>query len=160
MDDWAVLAILAVLVVLAIPVAVIYLLVAMSGVKARLAALEAQLGAGAVDLGALAPRLPDAAGIAQAVVAAEPEVSAEPAAQAPPPAVGPWSQAAEPEAVVAVPPEPRKASALLLWLRENWVYAVSAASLALAGVFFVQYGIENGLLPPVARVAASIVFGL
>ncbi|MGV8953452.1 MAG: DUF2339 domain-containing protein [Cypionkella sp.] len=160
MDDWAVLAILAVLVVLAIPVAVIYLLVAMSGVKARLTALEAQLGAGAVDLGALAPRLPDAAGIAQAVVVAEPEVSAEPAAQAPPPALGPWSQAAEPEAVVVIPAEPRKPSALLVWLRENWVYAVSAASLALAGVFFVQYGIENGLLPPVARVAASIAFGL
>jgi uncharacterized membrane protein len=45
------------------------------------------------------------------------------------------------------------------WVRQNWVYLVSAASLALAGVFFVQYGVEAGLLPPVARVAAGIVFG-
>ncbi|WP_461306909.1 DUF2339 domain-containing protein, partial [Albidovulum sp.] len=32
-------------------------------------------------------------------------------------------------------------------------------SLALAGIFFVQYGIERGLLPPAARVAAAILFG-
>ncbi|MBC2837207.1 DUF2339 domain-containing protein [Paragemmobacter straminiformis] len=46
------------------------------------------------------------------------------------------------------------------WLRENWVYAISGVSLALAGVFFVQYGIERGLLPPVMRVLMGIGFGL
>ena len=50
-------------------------------------------------------------------------------------------------------------TALVAWLRENWVYAVSALSLALAGVFFVQYGIENGLLPPGLRVLAGMAFG-
>lgn len=45
------------------------------------------------------------------------------------------------------------------WLRENWFYAVSALSLALAGIFLVQYGVENGLLPPAARVIAALVFG-
>ena len=45
------------------------------------------------------------------------------------------------------------------WLQENWFYAVSAASLALAGIFLVQYGMENGLLPPRARVAAALAFG-
>ncbi|KEJ88210.1 DUF2339 domain-containing protein [Sulfitobacter donghicola] len=45
------------------------------------------------------------------------------------------------------------------WLQQNWFYAVSAASLALAGIFLVQYGMENGLLPPKARVAAGLAFG-
>ncbi len=45
-------------------------------------------------------------------------------------------------------------------LRENWVYVISGVSLALAGVFLVQYGIEQGLLPPALRVAAGVVFGL
>ena len=46
----------------------------------------------------------------------------------------------------------------LIWLRENWAYAVAALSLALAGVFFVQYGIEKGLLPPPMRVLAGLGF--
>ncbi|UWR23361.1 DUF2339 domain-containing protein [Sulfitobacter sp. S190] len=45
------------------------------------------------------------------------------------------------------------------WLQQNWFYAVSALSLALAGIFLVQYGMENGLLPPAARVAAALAFG-
>ena len=48
---------------------------------------------------------------------------------------------------------------LARWLRDNWVYVVSAISLALAGVFFVQYGVENGLLPPYLRVMAAIALG-
>ncbi len=48
---------------------------------------------------------------------------------------------------------------LMDWLKDNWVYAVSALSLALAGVFFVQYGVEKGLLPPAVRVLAAILFG-
>lgn len=52
-----------------------------------------------------------------------------------------------------------RAGALSGWLRENWVLAVAAASLALAGVFMVQYGIEAGLLTPFARVMASLGFG-
>lgn len=60
----------------------------------------------------------------------------------------------------AVPSGPSLAARLFGWLSDNWVYAVAAASLALAGVFFVQYGIENGLLPPAARVAAALLFGL
>ena len=48
----------------------------------------------------------------------------------------------------------------VLWLRENWAYALAALSLALAGVFFVHYGIEQGLLPPPLRVLAGLGFGL
>jgi len=48
---------------------------------------------------------------------------------------------------------------LTTWLRENWVLAIAAASLALAGVFMVQYGIENGLLTPFWRVMGALAFG-
>ncbi len=65
---------------------------------------------------------------------------------------------AAPPPIVAPPLQ--RVSALGDWLRANWVFVVSAVSLALAGLFLVQYGIENGLLPPAARVAAAILFGL
>ena len=48
---------------------------------------------------------------------------------------------------------------LLQWLRENWVLVAGAASLALAGLFMVQYGVENGLLTPFWRVMAALGFG-
>ncbi|MEP0156653.1 DUF2339 domain-containing protein [Pseudophaeobacter sp.] len=50
--------------------------------------------------------------------------------------------------------------ALSGWLRENWVLVAGAASLALAGLFMVQYGVENGLLTPFWRVMASLGFGV
>jgi uncharacterized membrane protein len=48
---------------------------------------------------------------------------------------------------------------LSAWLRENWVLAIAATSLVLAGVFMVQYGIENGLLTPFWRVVGALGFG-
>ncbi|GGD35319.1 DUF2339 domain-containing protein [Sinisalibacter lacisalsi] len=81
------------------------------------------------------------------------------------------SEAAEPEPAAAKAPDrpdspPRavvlradKARALLTWLKANWIYAVSAISLAFAGLYFVEYGIETGLLTPSARVIAALVFG-
>ncbi|MEO1790538.1 MAG: DUF2339 domain-containing protein, partial [Pseudomonadota bacterium] len=38
------------------------------------------------------------------------------------------------------------------WLKANWVLAAGAASLSLAGIFLVQYGMERGLLTPFWRV--------
>jgi uncharacterized membrane protein len=49
---------------------------------------------------------------------------------------------------------------LRLWLRDNWVLAAGAASLALAGVFLVQYGAEHGMLTPFWRVMAALGFGM
>jgi uncharacterized membrane protein len=75
---------------------------------------------------------------------------------------GPWQRStpdAEPDAPETAP-RPRYAARFAAMLRENWVYAISAVSLALAGVFLVQYGAENGLLPPSARVAAALAFGI
>lgn len=54
---------------------------------------------------------------------------------------------------------PSRIDALITWLQTNWIYAISAASLGLAGIFFVQYGMEKGLLPPAFRVLMGIAFG-
>ena len=43
--------------------------------------------------------------------------------------------------------------------KANWVVWTGALSLALGGVFFVQYGLERGILGPQARVAAALGFG-
>jgi len=48
---------------------------------------------------------------------------------------------------------------LLAWLKENWFIAIAALSLAMAGIFLVQYGIENGVLSPRNRVLCALVFG-
>lgn len=45
------------------------------------------------------------------------------------------------------------------WLQKNWFFAVAGISLALAGVFLVQYGVDNGLLTPRLRVLGAILFG-
>ena len=59
----------------------------------------------------------------------------------------------------ATPAQPLVFDRFLGWIGENWFYAVSAVSLALAGLFLVQYGMENGFLPPAARVAVALAFG-
>jgi uncharacterized membrane protein len=51
-------------------------------------------------------------------------------------------------------------AAALIWAKSNWFYLVAAASLGLAGVFLVQYGVENGILPPKMRVLAALALGL
>ncbi len=48
---------------------------------------------------------------------------------------------------------------LTVWLQKNWFYAVAAVSFAFAGVFLVQYGVENGVLTPAMRVVAAMVLG-
>lgn len=175
------LAVLAVLAVLAIPVAVIVLLVSVSRLKERVAHLERKVLELAVRETPAQPRpsaVAESAATPVETVLSEPVV--EPAAPdlpeipavaavppAEPPRRDPWGS---PVPAGATPPPPRPARAapsgpslpdrLMAWLRLNWVYAISALSLALAGIFFVQYGVERGLLPPAARVAAAILFGL
>lgn len=46
------------------------------------------------------------------------------------------------------------------WLKEKWFYAVAALSLVLAGVFLVQYGVENGVLTPFWRVVGALSLGI
>lgn len=45
------------------------------------------------------------------------------------------------------------------WLIANWTVALAALSLALGGIFMVQYGVENGLLTPLWRVIGALVLG-
>jgi|LGOV01.1.fsa_nt_gb uncharacterized membrane protein len=49
---------------------------------------------------------------------------------------------------------------IVAWMQKNWFFAVAAASLALAGIFLVQYGVEKGLLSPGLRVIAALSFGM
>ncbi len=47
----------------------------------------------------------------------------------------------------------------ITWLQTNWFFALAALSMALAGVFLVQYGVENGLLSPPYRVMGAMALG-
>ncbi|WP_171231082.1 DUF2339 domain-containing protein [Ruegeria sp. HKCCA6707] len=143
------------LIVLAIPVGVVVLLIGHVRLRKRVEQLEQRLA----DQSGPAPK-------------PEPEKPAQ-AADTPPPVEakvkGPWAptkpppkpsretQPSSPPAAIVMRDD--RFAALFAWLRENWFYAVSALSLALAGIFLVQYGVENGLLPPAARVFAALAFG-
>lgn len=51
-------------------------------------------------------------------------------------------------------------SSAMRWVAQNWFLAIAAVSLALAGVFLVQYGVESGLLTPFWRVAGAAALGI
>lgn len=166
------LAVLAVIVVIGVPVSVVVLIVQVLRLRDRVAALEGAIAgvrAGLPDAAETATAAP-----ASAVSGAEAggDAAAGPAEAGAP---GPWAMAATqpsgPEAAVPpdAAPEPEPAGGpsqgmvlarWLGWATANWFYLVSALSLGLAGVFLVQYGIENGLLSPAMRVSAAIALGL
>jgi uncharacterized membrane protein len=160
------LAILAALVALAIPVSIILLFVGLGDVRARLRRAEAELArlrAAERPMPVAAPTPENAAApVPEAVLAPGPEAEREPEP------ANPWAMgvaAAQTSTTAAAQDGPvvltaARASALGDWLRDNWVYAVSALSLAFAGIFFVQYGIEKGLLSPGLRVTFALLFGL
>lgn len=163
------------LVVLAIPVAVVVLLIGFSRLRNRVAHLETELarmaadtlrdgrgapdtaaetapGSKAPDTGTAAP--PETEQPAAARVIAERRAASDATASAPAAATRSQPPAKPPE-----PREPGLPQRFFAWLSVNWFYAVSAISLALAGLFLVQYGVENGFLPPTARVLAALAFG-
>ncbi|WP_170430066.1 DUF2339 domain-containing protein [Ruegeria arenilitoris] len=141
------------LIVLAIPVAIVVLLVGHTRLRRRVEQLELQLRA-------LGGDVPEAR-----AVPARPEPRKPTEKPDKPPKPAPWSKAQTPRPAAEQSPPAAvvfredRFAALSTWLRENWFYAVSALSLALAGIFLVQYGVENGLLPPSARVIAALLFG-
>ncbi len=143
------------LIVLAIPVSIVVLLINQTRLRRRIEQLEQQflsLGGETAETRTEAPR-PELRKPTK-----KPEKAPKPA---------PWSAAkaqspkppTEDTTPAAVVFREERFAALTGWLRENWFYAVSALSLALAGIFLVQYGVENGLLPPTARVIAALLFG-
>ena len=156
------------IVLISIPVLLIYLLIAHRSLKRRVADLEQTARAGSTVF------QQDAEAVASSAAKGPPKSTSEPEpAEADDVKVtGPWvgAEKAASKPVASTPSEPdgptaaivrdsNKKNALGIWLRENWFYAVSAVSLSLAGIFLVQYGIENGFLPPLARVIASLCFG-
>lgn len=158
--------ILGILAVLAVPVGVIVLFVRMAGLSARTERLEREVAVlragmvpvagGAAAAAAAVPVAPEGVPPAAApVAAAAPDVAAAPPSVPPSVAPAPFVHP-----VLAGPRRPDMFEQFGRWLRENWVYAVSGVSLALAGIFLVQYGMERGYLPPAARVAFGILFGM
>jgi uncharacterized membrane protein len=147
------------LVVLAIPVALVALVIGQSGLRRRLAEAEGKIAA--LERAATL-RAPGAVADAAAVPGPEKPAQTAPApkAQTAPPPIARAPRAPQPAPVPRAPsPVAQPLADLGPWLQQNWFYAVSAASLALAAIFLVQYGMENGLLPPRARVAAGLAFG-
>ena len=164
------------LLVLAIPVSIIALWVSLSRLRARVMQLEADLR----DVHRGEVRAGQALAQSAAVIVGRPAQESQPDPQERPEvaqaipveaqvegSVLPGNRAVPLPAAVADPVEQDRAlvmrsdrfANLMAWLLRNWVYVISAVSLALAGVFFVQYGMEKGLLPPGLRVLAAIAFG-
>lgn len=46
------------------------------------------------------------------------------------------------------------------WCKVNWFYLIAALSLALSGIFLIQYGVERGLLSPPIRVLTAVALGV
>ena len=170
--------VLLVIAVIAAPVLLIVFMVWTVSLSKRVRALEDALQAGVQPVAA--PRADAAAARAEAP-AAPPPASPTPGEAAT--VEGPWAarttgdaaagarapSAPEPPATPAprqdTPPRAivlraDRVRALADWFRVNWIYAVSAVSLALAGIFLLQYGIETGYLTPAARVIAALAFGV
>ncbi len=159
------------LIVLAIPVAVLYLLISHSGVKGEVRELKAELARlrNSLKAGELSP---DQAPVAQkATPPASRKSDAPPLPMDVAPSVATPKNTGQPETPKPAPaPQPEatpsafvfrgdRVNDLLDWLKENWFYAIAALSLALSGIFLVQYGVEKGLLSPPLRVVAALALG-
>ncbi|WP_281841285.1 DUF2339 domain-containing protein [Sinisalibacter aestuarii] len=111
----------------------------------------------AAQAAAIAPPATTTSAEVEPEAQAGPWVGAKPVAPQPTPPQNSSETAAMPPRAVVLRAD--KLAALGDWLKANWIYAVSAVSLAFAGLFLVQYGIETGLLTPAARVAVALLFG-
>ncbi len=175
MDEFFLMAGLAIIAFLLIVVLVPYLFFSHLGLKSKVRDLDALVRRLQSDL----TRLAKQGGEPEVAPRTVPKTTAKAAATLPDAQVSepnPWPAAptnpVEPPAKTAFSPaaddsqtptafvfKPDLIDNLTGWLRENWVLAIAAASLALAGVFMVQYGIENGLLTPFWRVMGALTFG-
>ena len=162
MDEIEALIAIVVIVALLLIFVVPYLFFSHLGLKSRVARLEAVVARLRAEPG----QLPEPAPISTS----KPDMAAQAAFVRPDlrrPDRQPWPTPPPHGTDVQTPPDipaayvfkPDVIDGLAAWLRENWVLAIAAASLVLAGVFMVQYGIENGLLTPFWRVMGALVFG-
>ena len=127
------------------PIAIVFLWLDNRRLKERIGALEHGAGPDQVAL-----PVADAPKDRQ-----EEAVPAKPASTDRPVAVRPRAQ---PPARPA-PEDPRLGSRVADWMKANWFYAISALSLALAGIFAAQYAAEQGLLSPAMRLSLAALFG-
>ena len=127
----------------------IYLAIALGGLKKRIAALEAKISETRAPIAVPLPRPEPQAPEAEPEAPAEPEKAAS--AWRPAPKVSPARK--------SFVFNGDKLAWLAKWAQDNWVFILAGVSLALAGVFLVQYGVENGLLSPKMRVLAAIGLG-
>ncbi|MBU2357943.1 MAG: DUF2339 domain-containing protein, partial [Alphaproteobacteria bacterium] len=144
------------LVVIGIPVSLVYLLIVTARLRQRIAALEAGLTLPQVPSGSERQDVM----VSDAVPDTRPPI--DPVMRRKPPPL-PRSTIA-PAEQHSGPPKAIVLTALNLWrmsqwIAANWFYAVSATSLALAGVFLVIYGAEQGLMPPSVRILTSLLLG-
>lgn len=180
MDEFFLMAGLAILALLLIVVLIPYLFFSHLGLKSKVRELEQVVRRLQTDLGRMAqqgmapetrsnPSIKAAATLPDAQVSepspwpkARPQTAGQTAGQMPvePPAKAAFTpNSDDSQTPAAFVFKPDLMDKLTAWLRENWVLAIAAASLALAGVFMVQYGIENGLLTPFWRVMGALAFG-
>ncbi|MBL1438089.1 MAG: DUF2339 domain-containing protein [Rhodobacteraceae bacterium] len=150
MDEFVFFGILFLVVVFGLP---IYLLVALSRLKARMSVLEASLATQAPKPAIAPPTVTD-------------DLPKEAPAEQPPAAAPPPKPATAWQPAPKVKPKRNsfvfsgeKIAKASKWAQDNWVFILAGVSLALAGVFLVQYGVENGLLSPRMRVLAAIALG-
>ena len=145
--------------IIAIP---IYLMVSARGLRRQVKALEARLEIALARLEGVPVRQASAASEDVAPEQSTPETVSEPLAgtsgdspvELPQQALE-TSQTPVPEPPVAEKPLEQNyvftsdnRNRLTEWLAQNWVSAIAVLSLTFAGIFFVRYGIEHGLLPP------------
>jgi len=156
MEEFIIFGIILAIIVIGIP---IYLLMALSRLKARVDMLEA-----AAQARAQMESPPKQRFSLEQIVAPKTEV--EPTAKTAP------APSKPPQPSTAFSPMPKvkkeagafvfsgqKLGQLSTWAQDNWVFILAGVSLALAGVFLVQYGVENGLLTPPMRVLGAIGLG-
>lgn len=156
MDEFVFFGILFLVVVFGLP---IYLLVVINRLKIRMSALEASVLEAPHVRQAAEPPAPQPKTVT-VDTPKEPSVEQPPAPSLTPKPASAWQPApkVKPKRTNFVFSGEKIAKAVK-WAQDNWVFILAGVSLALAGVFLVQYGVENGLLSPRMRVFAAIALG-
>ncbi len=140
MEEIFVFGILILLIVVGVP---LYLLIALNRLKSRVSALEAAL---------TKPESKEPLPVQAAKKSVEQPPASKPASA--------WQPAPKVKSKrKSFVFNSKKLAQFSAWAQDNWVFILAGVSLALAGVFLVQYGVENGLLSPRMRVFSAIALG-
>ena len=151
---------LVILVLIAVPVVVIWLAFSHVALRRKVEELGGEINRlrshGAVGTEVSPSRIPRTAETAQAETRTDAGRKAAMAKVAKPPPL-PTAPQTPPKSYVF---DAANFGRFSKWVSENWFIAVAALSLAMAGIFLVQYGIENGILSPRNRVLCALALGV